>query len=135
MEGKYKMKKQITIYISVALIVIGTIIGSFWVYQLFTTKSEPTKITTKICNTDNNGKTITYKGKEGSTALVLLQENCATETKGNGESAYITKINGIEANSSNEFWSFKINGEMAQVGAGSYITKDADTITWELSSF
>ncbi|MEI6054263.1 MAG: DUF4430 domain-containing protein [Candidatus Saccharibacteria bacterium] len=128
------MKKQITIYLLVAVVAIGVIFGSFWVYQLFTKKVEVTQ-TTKICNTENNGKTIVYKGKEGSSALSLLQESCQTETKGSGESAYITKINGIEANSSNEFWSFKVNGEMAQVGAGSYITKDTESITWELSSF
>ena len=129
------MKKQITTYIAILLIAIAVITGGFYIYQSLATKPKSTPIATKTCVISNDNKTITYNGEEGTTALDLLIKKCTVESNGTGESAYVTSINGITANSANEFWSFKINGEMAAVGAGSYITKNSDTITWELSSF
>ncbi len=130
------MKKQILTYITVVLVVIGVIVGGFYGYQALTAKkSADPVVTTSDCETSNSGKTITYKGEDGLTALELLNKKCQTESTGQGESSFITKVNGVEANSSKEFWSFKVNGEMASVGAGSYTTKNSDTITWELSTF
>jgi hypothetical protein len=129
------MKKQILTYIIVVFVAIGAIAGGFYGYQVLTTKKSEPVIATSNCETSNNGRTITYKGEDNSTALELLNKKCQTESTGQGESSFITKINGVEANSSKEFWSFKVNGEMASVGAGSYTTKSSDIITWELSTF
>lgn len=130
------MKKQILTYVIVVLVAIGVIAGGFYGYQaLIVKKSADPVVATSNCETSNNGKTITYKGEDGTTALELLNKKCQTESTGQGESSFITKINGVEANSSKEFWSFKVNGEMASVGAGSHTTKSSDTITWELSPF
>lgn len=129
------MKKQLTTYIVIVILAIGVIAGGFFAYQSFTAKPKETPVVARVCNATNSGKTITYNGAKDATALSLLQKDCDIETSGTGESAFVTSINGTKANSTNEFWSFKVNGEMASVGAGSYITKDGDTITWELSSF
>jgi hypothetical protein len=84
---------------------------------------------------ENNGKTISYTGKDGITALDLLKSKADIETVGTDENAYVTTIDDVAANPTNQYWMFKINGEMAEVGGGSYITKDSETITWELTSF
>lgn len=131
------MKKQILIYVTVVIIAVGVMAGGFYGYQTLTAKKIDSAVatTTSSCETSNNGKTVTYKGEDGQTALAILNKKCQTQSSGQGESSFITKINDVEANSSNEFWSFKVNGEMASVGAGSYTTKNSDTITWELSTF
>jgi hypothetical protein len=129
------MKKQILTYVIVVLVAIGVIAGGFYGYQALTAKKSDSTIIANSCETSNNGRTVTYKGEDGITALALLNKNCQTESTGQGESSFITKINGVEANSSNEFWSFKVNGEMAMVGAGSHTTNSSETITWELSPF
>lgn len=129
------MKKQILTYTIVVLVAIGVIIGGFYGYQALTSKKSDSTVVANSCETSNNGRTVTYKGEDGTTALAILQKACQTESSGQGESSFITRINGVEANSSKEFWSFKVNGEMASVGAGSYTTKSSDTITWELSPF
>lgn len=130
-----KMKKQIIIYVTLVILVAGAIIGGFYLYRSFTPTPEALVTSVKVCNATDNGKTIIYQGKNNTTALDLLEKNCDIETSGTGESAFVTSINGTKANSANEFWSFEVNGEMASVGAGSYITKDSDTIAWKLSSF
>lgn len=83
----------------------------------------------------NNGKTVSYKGQTGKTALELLQKSAKVLMSGTGENAFVTSINGVVANSSNQYWQLKVNDKSASVGAGSLITKDSDTITWELTSF
>jgi hypothetical protein len=130
------MKKQIITYVVIAVVSLGAIVGGFYGYQALTSKrTESVTSAEKDCNISNNGKTVTLKGEDNATVLSILQKNCSTEMTGQGESAFINSINGLTANSSNEFWSFKVNGEMATVGAGSYMAKNNDTITWELSSF
>jgi len=73
---------------------------------------------------------------EGISALELLQQTTKTKTKGEGRNAFITSINGREADGNkNEFWSFEINGKEAMIGAGSYILKPQDTILWTIKKF
>ena len=77
-----------------------------------------------------------YSGQDGKTALELLKlayPNTTTKTAASlGE--YVTGIDGHEASSS-QFWKFSVNGTESSVGAGSYVTKSADVIMWELTSF
>ena len=83
-------------------------------------------------NTPEQTASISYRGIEGRTALELLKTKYNVETQeftGLGE--FVTAIDGVASNSSN-FWAFYINGEQAQVGAGSYITKSTDLIEWRL---
>lgn len=75
---------------------------------------------------------VSYKGKEGKNALELLKGAYKTQTKeypGVGE--FVTAIDGKTADDKH-FWAFYVNGEQSQVGAGSYQTKEGDTIVWKL---
>ena len=83
-----------------------------------------------------NNQQITYSGKDGVTAMALLEQNAKVEFSGTGEMSFVNSVNGVTADATkNQYWAFSVNGEDANVGAGSYITKDTDTITWKLSSF
>ena len=84
---------------------------------------------------ESTPEVVSYQGEEGKTALALLQENAEVEMSGEGEMAFVTSINGVEADSSHQFWAFYVNGEQAQVGAGSYTTKASDEIEWKLEEF
>jgi len=92
---------------------------------------------TNVANHNTNVATsYTYIGQNGKNALELLKTtypNTTTKTSGSlGEQ--VMSINGIEAKS-NEYWEFLVNGAAASVGAGAYVTKSTDTITWKLTSF
>lgn len=74
-----------------------------------------------------------YAGEDGKTALELLvQHDPDAQVQGEGESAFVTAIQGHEADPDTEFWGLYVDDEMAQVGAGSLETKDGQTITWKL---
>lgn len=77
-----------------------------------------------------------YQGQGGKTALALLQASADVKISGEGEMAFVTSINGRRADEgAREYWSFWVNGEMAQVGAGSYMTKDGDLIEWKIATY
>lgn len=78
----------------------------------------------------------TEKIKTGSTALQLLSATHTVVTKGQKENAFITTIDGYAANTEKrEFWAFYINRKQAEVGAGSYVVKNHDTIEWKIETY
>jgi len=82
----------------------------------------------------NRAFVINYQGQEGKSALELLKNQHQVETQPFGNDEFVQSINGIKPEP-NQFWAFYVNGAQAQVGAGSYITKDGDQIEWKLESF
>ena len=77
---------------------------------------------------------VTYHGIRGVNALTVLKLYHRVQTKtysGFGEE--VIGIDGVAANSKH-YWAFYINGKLAQVGAGSYVTKASDTLTWKLEA-
>lgn len=79
---------------------------------------------------------LSYEGVAGQTALALLLEaDPSAAISGEGEMAFVTAIDGVAADPSSQFWALYVNGEMAQVGAGSLVTETGDEITWKLETF
>lgn len=75
---------------------------------------------------------VSYKGQEGRNALDVLKSNYNVQTKSFGDlGEFVQSINGVEPDNKH-FWAMYVNGEVSQVGAGSYITKSTDTVEWKL---
>lgn len=74
---------------------------------------------------------VSYQGEDGKNALELLKKHVDVKTKTSSFGEFVESING-ENGGGKKYWTFYINGEMAQVGAGSYQTKDSDKIEWKL---
>lgn len=76
---------------------------------------------------------IQYQGIEGKTALEILKSSHDVKTQEfSGIGEFVTTIDGVEADGKTKFWAFYVNGQQAQVGAGSYVTKSSDMIDWKL---
>lgn len=83
-----------------------------------------------------NGQTLKSNVSAGLTALEYLETQAKVKTKGEGVNAYVVAIDDLEVNADkNEFWSFYINGKMAEVGAGSYKLMPNDKIEWKIENF
>lgn len=79
---------------------------------------------------------LSYEGVAGKTALeLLLAADSSATVQGEGDMAFVTGIGGVAADPAGEFWALYVNGEMAQVGAGSLVTETGDEITWKLEKF
>ena len=76
---------------------------------------------------------ITYQGVEGQTALEILKANHQVETQSFSFGELVESINGVKAPATH-FWAFYVNDKQAEVGAGDFVTKDTDTITWKLEA-
>ena len=124
------MKKRTIVYIISALLVIGIIGTVFYYLQPTKTAQSEQKVQVETVNKD-----VTYKGNDGETALALLEKNAKIVTSGSGDMAFVATINGITADPNSEYWQFSVDGKSASVGAGSYVTKNAETISWKLVKF
>lgn len=82
-------------------------------------------------------ETFSYEGRTGATALeLLLEADPSAEVTGEGENAFVTAIGGRAADDSmKEFWSLSVDGEPAQVGAGTLETEDGQEITWTIETY
>lgn len=74
---------------------------------------------------------VSYQGQDGVDALTLLKKHAAVETKHYSFGDQVVSINGVAGNGP-KYWTFYINGKMASEGAGSYKTKNSDTLSWRL---
>ena len=80
-----------------------------------------------------DGKTVAYAGIADETALETLKSLTEVETESTSFGEMVVGIHGLEADASSEYWSFYINGEAAQVGAGTYEAVEGDTFEWQLT--
>lgn len=134
MQGK-KSKIIISLFVIAILAIAGVWVFNYANKDTDTTSKESTQqlSTVSLINSSEDGKTVTFIGVEGQSALALIKQYAKVETQeypGLGE--YVVSINGVASDSTNNYWAFYVNGEASQVGAGDYITKADDDIEWRL---
>lgn len=131
------MKK---ILISVIVVFgLGLVGGSVYVYSQSNTEEQaqessqqqPEQTAPQITISED-GKTVSYDGAEGTTALVTLEGLTEVKTKDSSFGKFVTAINGVEADSKTEYWAFYVNGTPASVGAETYTAKANDKFEWRL---
>jgi hypothetical protein len=74
---------------------------------------------------------VMYEGVDGKTALELLKQNTEVVTKSYDFGELVTSINGNDGGGQ-KYWTFYVDGKEAQVGAGTYVTKNGEKIEWRL---
>lgn len=118
--------KQVSIgLVFVALVTFG-LAGCNWSQGIF---HKETAQTTKI-----QSKVVEYEGKAGQTVYDLLKANNDVQADTSSFGVMVKSINGL-AQTDKEFWTYTVNGAMAEVGADKYVTKDTDKVRWELKGF
>lgn len=85
-------------------------------------------------NISEDGRSVTYQGETGKTALEILESETTVGVEESAFGKFVTSIDGVSADSGSEFWAFYVNGELASEGAGTYQTSDGELIEWRLES-
>ena len=81
----------------------------------------------------NKAPLVRYAGKSGIDALTLLKQDALVKQDNSG---LVTSINGLKADANKrEYWSFFINGKMAEVGPLTYSTQDGDILEWKIQTY
>jgi hypothetical protein len=111
---------------SIVLSAIILIFGLWLIIPNHTAKNATAPATTQ-------SSVISYKGVEGKNALELLQAGHQVEFKHYDFGDQVIAIDGVIPDPTH-FWAFYVNDKLADVGAGAYITKSGDQITWKLDA-
>jgi hypothetical protein len=88
-------------------------------------------------NIDGQKKSYDISNFVGGVLLSAMEDlGIKIEKSGEGESTFITGLGGRSADDQKrEFWEFLVNGEQAEVGAGSYAIQNNDKIEWKISNY
>ena len=134
------MHKQF-ILILVAIFSIG---GAAYVVSDNDTAETPTESVVEVVETQEaeptieiseDGTYVSYDGVEGETPLATMQGLTDVVTQSSDFGEFVTTINGLEADSSSQYWAFYVNGELANLGAGNFTAEAGDSIEWRLEEF
>lgn len=117
----FKMNIIVAVTVAVA---IG--VGS-WAHIV----NAPSRQVDIVTNAQHKVTQLSYRGQAGQNALDLLKKHATVQTKHYSFGDQVVSINDTSGNGP-KYWTFYINGKMADVGAGSYTTKDTDTLLWKL---
>lgn len=114
------------INITAAVLIAALGLGS-WAYVA----NSPSHKVTAVTNAQHQLTQLSYKGQAGQNALALLKKHATITTKHYSFGDMVTSVNGVNGTGS-KYWTFYINGKMAEVGASSYTAKNGDTLMWRL---
>jgi len=127
------MKKRFTILAIVVLALIGG--GTAYIARdsLWPPVSDTTAGKTVVPEEKTTNPTeITYAAKEGISSLEqLTQETNDVVTVESTYGKYVDSIGEHKGGTDGNYWSFYIDGKLADVGADSYIQKGGEKIEWK----
>ena len=109
------------------IVILAIVVGlGSWAYIANT----PSHKLSVVVNSNNQLSEVTYRGQTGVNALTLLERHAKVGIKHYSFGDFVTSINGVVGDGP-KYWTFYLNGKEAAMGAGSYVTKNSDTITWK----
>ncbi|HSX05303.1 MAG TPA: DUF4430 domain-containing protein [Candidatus Saccharimonadales bacterium] len=112
---------------TIAVVVAAAVGLGGWAYIA----NSPSHKVEVVTNAQHQLMQISYHGQQGQNALALLKKHAVVATKHYSFGDMVTTINDVKGTGP-KYWTFYINGKMAQVGAGAYATKSSDAISWKL---
>lgn len=113
---------KLMVALSIAVVAAGS--TGAWLY----TNHQPVQT---VVNAQHQLTQISYHGHAGNTALSLLKAHATVQTKHYSFGDLVVAINGVKGVGP-QYWTFYVNHKQAAVGAGAYMTKNSDVITWRL---
>lgn len=94
-------------------------------------KNPPQKSEQKQAPTQEQVETVRFVAEPDMNVLEQLTQHAEVETKDSQYGAYVDSINGKKGGEGGKYWTFYVDGEMAQVGAEAYVTKGGEVIEWK----
>lgn len=119
--------KRSWLVLAAILIVVAGAAGVWWYVA-----SQPSSTDAPVATQQEPATTIHYIGEKGQTALVQLERiNARVVTKKASFGTYVDSINGLKGGVNGKYWTFYVDGKMANVGADAYTAKGGEEIVWK----
>jgi len=139
---KIKNLPQMFISAAVPIVVIVGIVGAFTSHRTKSVNTAQPVTYVYHCDSAYNfvyylnadstqTQFVDYNGAKGQSALSILEKCTQVQVKHYVFGDQVISINGT-AGTGPKYWSFYVNDKLSSVGAGTYITKDSDKISWKL---
>ena len=112
--------------------------GRYFIYLLLLgsimacQNAEPLETANAVISDD--GSRVEYSGVGGETALETLRDLTDVDVRVTSLGEFVTGVAGRSAAGGHQFWMFLVNDQTVRVGAGDYIAKPGDRITWVLKT-
>lgn len=74
---------------------------------------------------------VLFVAEKNKNILDQLKDRAAVTTKDSPQGSYIESINTVRNGTGNRFWTFYVNGQLAQQNAAEYVTEGGETIEWK----
>jgi hypothetical protein len=75
---------------------------------------------------------LSFTATKGLSVLDQLKKQATIETQDSAYGPFVSAINSVKGGTGGKYWSFYVNGALAQKGAADYITVGGEKITWKL---
>ena len=129
----------------ITLLLLVIMIGSVAAYNMYSVDTDTETKPTRVTQDSNNQKLtedeeivkdyISYTANTNGTALDQLTKlNSTVITEDSEYGKLIISINGLKGGSDGKYWSFYIDGEMAQVGADTFKPAGGELIEWKFQA-
>jgi hypothetical protein len=118
------------------IFIIIIVIALFGVTYALTQKATAPVISSTNVSNQNQATAdgiVTYQGEDGRSALELLTVFHKVKIKHYSFGDQVIAIDDVEPDGTTAFWEFYVNGKSSPVGAGSYVTKSSDILSWKVS--
>jgi|SRR5688572_15099782 hypothetical protein len=81
--------------------------------------------------TEEQSDTVRFTAEADKNVLEQLTTHAEVVTKDSQYGAYVDSINGKTGGDGGKYWTFYVDGQMAQIGAEAYITKGGEVVEWK----
>lgn len=131
--GQNKIFTKTKLLISAVVLLAAAGTGVWWVSNSDDQTANEQPASQEVASADTQKATdyVTYQGEEGKTALEILKSKADVKTDQYDFGELVVSVNGNDGDGK-KYWTFYVNGEMSQVGAGEYETKAGDKVEWKL---
>lgn len=124
-----RSETKLTLILFAFVVILGL---SAWAVSAGQISQEPVAQNQPVDHTIAGRTEITYGARAGITSLEQLRseaKNVITTESEYGQ--LVDSIEGHRNGTDGKYWSFYVNGEMAQVGADAYTQKEGDLVEWK----
>lgn len=127
-----KSKNKLLITLIAVVIVFGLALGAAALYKSKQNPTTSSQRSPELVASETGRTEISYSATPGISALQQLRSEAEDVVVLESEyGQLIDSIEGHKGGADGKYWSFYVNGEMAQVGAGDYVQKKGDVIEWK----
>lgn len=123
-------KPTIIIAILLTLLVIGTAGALHLLGNHKTNKTALQQPATPAVHQVKADSIVQFTAQPNMSALEQLQQKANIVIKDSQHGKYVDSIDGIKGGTDGKYWTFYVDGQMANIGAGEYLTKGGENIVW-----